>query len=383
MSTEEQFDAIRPYNDQEFRKELNDLLSDQEFISAIDSSIGVLPRKILFHRARQTGNATELQRRVIVPLILLTTRCHGGKLSHDFTSLPSAKGNWLFISNHRDIVMDSAFLDCLLIDEGADGVEIAIGDNLLIKPWIERLVRLNKSFIVHRSLPPSEFIESSRTLSAYISHAINEKMASVWIAQREGRAKDSNDLTQKSLLKMLAMSGDGDAISTLAGLHLVPLAISYEYDPCDWLKAKEFQLKRDNPDYRKTRQDDLQNMRCGIFGKKGHIHYQAAGCIDDRLMSTNHSRPRNVLLEEAAGIIDNEIHRSYRIYPGNRVALDLLSGEHSQESLYTAKERETFERYMERQLSKIDIAGPDWSFLRTKFLEMYANPLINQLKSVQ
>ena len=166
---------------------------------------------------------------------------------------------YTFVSNHRDIVLDSALLDKLLIDAGFETTcEIAIGDNLLALPWVKDLVRVNKSFIVERSLPPKEMLAASRLLAEYMHFVISEKNDNVWIAQREGRAKDSDDRTQPSILKMMAMGGEGTPLERLRQLHIVPLAISYEYDPCDILKAKEFQCKRDNPAWKKTAQDKVQ-----------------------------------------------------------------------------------------------------------------------------
>lgn len=378
-----EFDDIRPYTDEEFETVLKRLLSDPAFADALDSSIGRIPRKMMFRRAGKCHNAIELHRKLISPAVNLLMKFVSTGLDSNFKSLSPIKGCRTFISNHRDIVMDSALLDVLLIREGADSVEIAIGDNLLAKPWISDLVRLNRSFVVHRSLPPSEFIESSRLLAKYIRYAIDIRKSSVWIAQREGRAKDSDDRTQKSMLKMLAMSDDGNVIDTLMALHIVPLAISYEYDPCDWLKAEEFQLKRDNPDYRKSREDDLKNMKTGIFGRKGHVHYHAAECIDRELAGIDRSRPRNWQLERAAEIIDRNIHLNYMIFPGNWVALDLLNGNDNCSSHYTESQRKRFVRYIEKQLRKIDIKNPDWDFLRTRILEMYANPLVNHLKAIE
>ena len=164
-------------------------------------------------------------------------------------------------------------------------MEIAIGDNLLIYPWIKKFVRVNKSFIVQRALTMRQMLESSARMSRYMHYTIGEKNQSIWIAQREGRAKDSNDRTQDSVLKMLAMGGEGDVVSRLMEMNIAPLAISYEYDPCDYLKAQEFQLKRDIEGYKKTMADDLKNMQTGLFGYKGRVHFQTGACLND-LLST-------------------------------------------------------------------------------------------------
>ncbi len=374
------FDSIRPWNDREYPAALDRLLSDREFIRVIDDAIGWLRRKIAFHQARRCHNCDELQKRLICKIIKKHIDSVGSTLTFDFGNIQPKGNSYLFISNHRDIVMDSTLLDYGMISFGAKGTGIAIGDNLLIHDWIETLVRINKSFIVRRGeQTPAEFLESSTILSEYIHQTIENNTDSIWIAQREGRSKDSNDLTQRALVKMLSMAGGTRPVESLSKLHIVPLAISYEYDPCDWLKAMEFQQKRDNPNYHKTRENDLLNMKTGIFGYKGRIHYQAAQCIDIQIVNIDSNRPRNIQLDTASGLIDREIHLNYRIYPVNHIALDLLEHDTTQSQFYTEADKTEFLKYKDRQLSKIDLPVPDWDFLSMKFLEMYANPLRNQL----
>jgi hypothetical protein len=263
-----------------------------------------------------------------------------------------------------------------------DTVEIAIGDNLLIFPWIEELVRVNKSFIVKRGLSPRQNLESSKRLSSYIAYTINEKQQSIWLAQREGRAKDANDRTQESLLKMLNMSGGSDFATNLSRLNICPLSISYEYDPCDFLKAKEFQQKRDNPDFKKQDMDDLVNMQTGVMGYKGKIVYSITGDINKELaeMGTT-TMNKNELVTLTAKLIDRRIHSNYCIYAVNKVAYDLLNGTTRFEKEYSIMEKLDFETYIEKQIQKIDLINKDHDFLKKKILEMYANPLINYLQA--
>ena len=162
-----------------------------------------------------------------------------------------------------------------------------------------------------------------------------------------------------------------------------PLTISYEYDPCDWLKAAEFQLKRDNPDYVKSEQADLDNMKTGIFGFKGHLHYQVSAPIDSEIAALDSSVPRNQFLDQVAQIIDNHIFKGYRIYPCNRIALDMLRGDNAQAGYYTPEQKQEFQTYLDGQLAKIDIPNPDWDYLRERILTMYANPLINYLNATK
>jgi hypothetical protein len=286
-----------------------------------------------------------------------------------------------FVSNHRDIVLDSALLDKLLVDAGFKTTcEIAIGDNLLSLPWVKDLVRINKSFIVERSLQPREMLMASKRLSEYMHFVISEKNDNVWIAQREGRAKDSDDRTQPAILKMMAMGGTGTPSERLQQLHIVPLSISYEFDPCDFLKAREVQLRRDNPEWKKGKNDDVVSMQTGIMGFKGHVHYHCAPCIDEYLKQLPADTPKTEFFDIVAAHIDSEIHRNYRLYPSNYIASDMLDGtSFATEGKYTEADRKQFEAYMQGQLDKIDLEDKDIPFLRERMLTMYANPLRNHL----
>ena len=212
-----------------------------------------------------------------------------------------------------------------------------------------------------------------------MQYTMGHKAEAIWVAQREGRAKDSNDRTQESILKMLAMGGEGDVVDRLLEVNIVPLAISYEYDPCDFLKAQEFQLKRDIEGYKKTIQDDLRNMETGLVGYKGHVHFQPAPCLNDELVKLDRSLPKTELYKQIASMIDTQIHRNYRMYPCNYIAHDLLEHSSSFASHYSKEEKERFELYLNGQLEKIDIDNKDIPYLYDKLLQMYANPLKNYL----
>ena len=292
----------------------------------------------------------------------------------------NTRNRYTFVSNHRDIVLDSAFLDKLLLDVGfATTCEIAIGDNLLSQDWVRDLVRINKSFTVERALHSVEMLRASKRMSEYIHFAIAEKKENVWIAQRQGRAKNSNDLTQPAILKMMAMGGEGTVIERLKQLHIVPLAISYEYDPCDYLKAREYQLRRDVPFWKKTAEDDMESMLVGIKGYKGHIFYKCASCIDEWLDTVDGEQPKNKLFDEIAAHIDHEIHCNYRLYPVNYAALDMIQDTRVYEEYYTPEDYQDFEHYLEGQIEKIDIENRDDKFLRTCLLTQYAYPAKNYI----
>ncbi len=377
------FDSIRPYDDGEVRQAVEELLADRQFNRILRGFVPWLPagvrNAILRAAMRGVSTPTQFQVRFMQPVVRYVLRkCSSG---YTFSSQGIEPGpeRYTFVSNHRDIVLDSAFLSVALHDNGFPTTcEIAIGDNLIIYPWIRTLVRLNKAFLVERGLSPRGLLASSRLMSQYMHYVINVKRDNIWIAQREGRAKDSDDRTQESVLKMMAMGGEGSPIERLKDLHIVPLTISYEYDPCDYLKAMELQHRRDNPSWRKSKQDDLDNMRTGILGQKGRIAYHASPCINAWLDGME-GLPRTELFREVARRLDRDIHRGYRLFPSNYVAADLLSGVPGNAERYTHQEKLAFERYVQSRLALIDMEGRDEAFLRERLLTMYANPVKNYL----
>ncbi|HIY87878.1 MAG TPA: 1-acyl-sn-glycerol-3-phosphate acyltransferase [Candidatus Bacteroides pullicola] len=375
----QEFDEIRPYYDEELPAIYEELIADPAFRQVAEVAIPGVPFEMLATQMRACKTKQEFQVAICYNILKRVIREATQGVTFDNSAQPEKGGAYTYVSNHRDIVLDSGFLSMMLVEQGQDTVEIAIGDNLLIYPWIKKLVRINKSFIVQRALTMRQMLESSARMSRYMHHTIRDKHQSIWIAQREGRAKDSNDRTQESILKMMAMAGEGDIISRLKEMNIVPLAISYEYDPCDYLKAKEFQQKRDNPDHKKTTADDLLNMQTGILGYKGRVHFCTAPCLNEQLEALDRSLPKQELFVRAAELVDRGIFANYRLYPNNYVAADLLDGNNHFVSHYTLEDKQRFTDYLAHQLSRIDLPGKDEDFLREKLLLMYANPLRNQL----
>ena len=374
-----EFDEIRPYHDEELPAIYEELIADPAFRQVAEVALPGVPFEMLAAQMRACKTKQEFQVAICYNILKRIIREATLGVTFDNSAQPEKGGAYTYVSNHRDIVLDSGFLSMMLVEQGQDTVEIAIGDNLLIYPWIKKLVRINKSFIVQRALTMRQMLESSARMSRYMHHTIRDKHQSIWIAQREGRAKDSNDRTQESILKMMAMAGEGDIISRLQEMNIVPLAISYEYDPCDYLKAKEFQQKRDNPDHKKTTADDLLNMQTGILGYKGRVHFCTAPCLNEQLEALDRSLPKQELFVRAAELVDRGIFANYRLYPNNYVAADLLDGNNHFASHYTVEDKQRFTDYLARQLSRIDLPDKDEDFLREKLLLMYANPLRNQL----
>ena len=375
------FDDIRPFLPEELPEVYDRLLSDDRFQGVVKTLYPDVPLDQMGAMIHSCKTNQEFQAKLIYPLLQNILSKASTGLTADFSNISS--NGYTFVSNHRDIVLDSALLDVALLDHELDTVEIAIGDNLLVYPWIKDLVRVNRSFIVQRALTMRQMLLASAKMSQYMHYVITEKQSNLWIAQREGRAKDSDDRTQESVLKMIAMGGPKDVIASLKEMNIVPLAISYEFDPCDYLKAEEFQNKRDIEGFRKSQQDDLDNMKTGIFGYKGHIHYHAAPCINDWLDTLDPDMPKTEIFRLTAEHIDHEIHSHYRIYPGNRAAVQLLGKNPAADgrSLATEEEIAKFEAYVQKKMQMMTIENPDTEYLRERILTMYANPAINQLKT--
>ena len=301
---------------------------------------------------------------IAAPILLIWQRKTSKSLTLDYLGdrkqiEKDIKHGAFFMTNHRDIVMDSAWLSLLLRKRYFIRPFIGIGNNLFAKKWIEHLVRFNRCFAVIRNGGAHAQLENAHTLSAYIAH-LRQQGKSIWLAQREGRAKDSNDLTQPSVLHMLTINND-NFFQAIKDLNICPVSITYEYDPCDYLKAREMQLKRDNPKWRKRKRDDVESMVTGIKGQKGRVVYRLTPSINpeiDQLLA-QHPEYQTLPLSEktqiVCRIIDRHIHLGYEIY-----------------------ERGTeFEQYIESRLQLIDIPNKDDAYLRERLYEMYENPIKN------
>ena len=362
------FDDIRPLNNDEVKEAIETLVADEDFRRAYQYLRSPLTWDQFVEAMRACQTKEQFKSTLAYDAVMMVAKNTTFSLDISGRSrLPKGKPACTFISNHRDIVLDASFLNVMLYDVGYGMTQVAIGDNLLIRPWIKTLVRLNNSFIVKRGVSVRQMLEVSGTLSAYINHTIKETKESIWIAQREGRAKDSNDRTQASILKMLNMGGDKDILSNLIALNIVPVSISYEFDPCDYLKAAEMQLKRDNPKWRKSKRDDVKSMQTGIRGEKGRVVYRLTPSINPEIEALLANEPEwrtapiHDQLQRVCDIIDRHIHQGYEIF-----------------------DRGTeFDAYIESRLAMIDIPNKDEAFLRDKLYEMYNNPVINYKKAYE
>jgi hypothetical protein len=380
MEKNPEFDDIRPYYDDEVPAVIRRLLENPHFKRFVAFFLPGSDWEEFKAFMGTFSNKRDFQQGISKDAVFkITQKNTSGIECKGFEKLNKDEA-YTFISNHRDIILDASILNAMLLKEGFDGTEIAIGDNLLLSPWIEDVVRLNKSFIVKRGVSIRQMLEVSRHLSQYIHFTIRNKKQSVWIAQREGRAKDSNDRTQESLLKMLTLGGKSDnLLQNLKELNITPVSFSYEYDPCDFLKAKEFQQKRDNPEFKKSKRDDLLNMQTGMFGYKGHVHFQIGRTINPLLDQIGSVKEKNEIIARTAALIDNEIFLNYLLYPVNYIAYDRIWGDGSFKNKYTPADIEVFDAYLQKQLNKIILPDKDIPFLTGKILEMYAYPTRNQL----
>lgn len=379
------FENIRPYRDEEVHDIIVSLLDEQELTEQLPVLFKGKDMEQLKAYLLSLRTVDEFQIHVVAAWLEGLKKVATKGVEMDFTACPDERQAYMFITNHRDIVLDSAFLQTLLINRGMMLTEIAIGDNLLKRPWIKKLVRLNRSFIVERDLGVKEQMMSSMRLSAYIRTTLHERHRSIWIAQREGRAKDSNDRTQPALLKMMAMSDEGgDWAEGMKQLRFCPTAISYEYDPCDYLKAKEMQQRRDDAEWKKGPTDDLVSMKTGIFGWKGKVQYRMAGTLEKEIDEIAKATTRkNERINALAEVIDRKIHSNYELMVTHRVAHDIVTGERTFAGTYSEEEKAKFTEYVACQVSKVDLPCRDEEFLTSKIMEMYANPAINYLASKQ
>ena len=379
----QEFADVCPFSDSEFNEKVALLVNEPMFRSVVNYAIPGVDYDIFVKKLLSLKGKDDFQVQIMKPFLetLVKNTTDGLTLSGEENY---EKGqSYTFISNHRDIVLDASFLNLGLIGVDRPTTEVAIGNNLLIYEWISILVRLNKSFIVKRDLISRQRLEGAMQLSNYVHFALSKKNQSVWIAQREGRAKDSDDRTQESLLKMLGMGGEGKTFySRIKELNLLPLSISYEYDPNDYLKAKEFLMKKRDSSFKKSKEDDLLSMSTGIMGYKGHVHFEIMPCVNFKLDEVSTDIDKAELLNIVKTEIDKSIYKGYKLYPCNYIAYDMAHNTSKfLHSAYTIEDKDRFVAYVENQLKKIDIetTEEEKEYMRNMIYAMYYNPLKNKL----
>jgi hypothetical protein len=377
-ATEDELCEIAPYEGQAFHDGLERLLAHPAVPSFVRRCFPALEFARVAERVRGMKDVDDFQDQFIsraVQALAGRSSSTGWSLGGLDRMAPGRR--YLFISNHRDILCDPAVFCTLLNLNGRRTPKICLGDNLLSEPLIVDLVKVNKGVTVKRTGGRRELFRASQVLSAYLQREIRQGVDSVWIAQREGRAKDGNDRTQVGILKMLALAGDGSFVDTLGALAIVPLAVSYEYDPCDALKARELHLTDAQGFYAKGPDEDVASMGLGLTGFKGGIHFEIGVELDRVVLDRARALPtRGEQADQIAREIDGQIRANYRRWPSNHIACDLLEGRDGQRAHYSEAQREGFVARLGRQLDSLALAGDTRASVRHLILQAYRRPLV-------
>lgn len=369
------FDQIRPFYDAEVNAAIRQIIDDPMLEAMMNFAF---PNDSVAHwkdLMLHTHSLRDFQINFIYPALKKVLEKSSDGLSAGGFDQLEPNTAYLFISNHRDIILDTSLLNACLYENGLVMTTSAIGDNLIKKPFLLTLSRLNRNFVIRRGLSGRALLESSVLVSEFIHKSLLRENRSVWTAQREGRTKDGNDITHKGVLKMLTLAEDGeDAFAFFQKIKVVPVSISYEYDPTDILKMPELLAKSREEKYVKSENEDFVNLLRGIIGTKKRIHLQVNGVLDTEIqeiarMDLNQNEKLGKLSEE----IDRQIWKGYRLWPSNYIAFDMLQGEERFSDHYTREEKEAFEK---RVRDKIDLSNP---LVLENFLSMYAYPVINKM----
>jgi 1-acyl-sn-glycerol-3-phosphate acyltransferase len=372
------FDEIRPYYDHEVNEALQIITSDSSFLKILKYLYPEWDPASFNEKVKNIRSIHEFQEHFVYEaLTRILKKTSQGLFCDGFQNIDKSK-SYIYLSNHRDIILDSAFLNYLLFGRGFETTEVAIGDNLLINDSVISLAKLNRNFIVHRNIPTSKLYEYSLRLSAYIHYTLKEKKLSVWVAQKEGRAKEGNDKTQPGVLKMFGIASKDNFVDTFKSLNIVPVSISYEYEPCDNLKAAEVFLKESNIPYTKTRQDDRNSMVSGVIEQKGRIHFSIGKPIDEELDDIKDIPNKNDQIKALAVIIDRHIHSNYKLWPNNFIAYDIMNKQDEFSAEYTLEDKQRFLNYI---AERIKLVPGDPEKLKQIMIRMYGNPVKNKFNT--
>ena len=370
------FDSIRPFYDAEVNEAICNSVNHPMMKSIMDFTFPDVDDEIWKNQLRRTHSIRDFQCNFIYQSVQkVLQKSSEGLTTSGFEKLQK-NTSYLFISNHRDIILDTSLLNVCLFDHGLVMTASAIGDNLVKKDFLKTLSRLNRNFLVQRGLSPRELLESSKLMSEYIGQLLLRENRSVWIAQREGRTKDGNDATHSGVLKMLGMGSDEkNLIDYFKKIKIVPVSISYEYDPTDALKMPQLMAEANAEKYIKEKNEDFITLISGIIGQKKRIHIHVGDVLNSELddIATEFDN-NNKQIQALAQVIDDSILQSYKLWPTNYIAYDLLHKTDKFKSLYTENEKSLFERRLEMRIDESN------SQIVESFLAMYANPVVNKLK---
>jgi 1-acyl-sn-glycerol-3-phosphate acyltransferase len=371
---ESKYDKIRPFYDTEVNEALLSVIDDPMLQGIMRFTFPELSDEEWKTKIRLLQSTDEFQKNIIYQALekVLAISSEGLSVS-GFEKLDKTAA-YLFISNHRDIILDTSLLNFALCDYGAQLTASAIGDNLVKKPFLYTLSKVNRNFLVLRNLAPRELLDASVVLSEYIHMMLTEKKRSVWIAQKEGRTKDGNDSTHPGVLKMLTLAAEkGENLATFfKKIKIVPVSISYEYDPTDALKIPELIAKINNEPYIKSENEDFNTLYNGIIGYKKRIHIHAGEILDHELDAMEEQTNGNKQVKILTQIIDNEVIKNYKLWPTNYIAYDLLYHTNQYEANYTTEEKEKFVKRLHEKIGDKD------KVVTNQFLAMYANPVVNK-----
>lgn len=370
------FDLIRPFYDSEVNDGIQSVLHHPMMKALMNFTFPEMEENEWKEQLQRTHSIRDFQCNFIYHSVQkVLERSSDGLTTSGFDKLEDNTA-YLFISNHRDIILDTSLLNVCLFEHGLVMTASAIGDNLVKKDFLLKLSKLNRNFLVQRGLSPRELLHSSKLMSEYISHLLQRENRSVWIAQREGRTKDGNDATHQGVLKMLAMGADGEKpMDYFKKIKIVPVSISYEYDPTDALKMPQLMAEANNEIYTKEKNEDFINLLSGIMGQKKHIHIHVGDVLTDAIdVIKSENNNTNKQIQALASAIDDAILKDYKLWPTNFIAYDLLNKTTQFQDRYTENEKMLFERRLEM---KIDITNP---MMVESFLAMYANPVVNKMK---
>jgi 1-acyl-sn-glycerol-3-phosphate acyltransferase len=372
----QKFDAIRPFYDAEVNEGIRSSINHPMMKALMNFTLPEMPDEVWKEQLLKTHSIRDFQCNFIYQSVQrVLAKSSDGLTTSGFEKLEKNTA-YLFISNHRDIILDTSLLNASLFTHGLVMTASAIGDNLVKKSFLLTLSKLNRNFLVQRGLPPRELLQSSKLMSEYIGQLLLRENRSVWIAQREGRTKDGNDATHPGVLKMLAMGSDEEnLIDYFKKIKVVPVSISYEYDPTDALKMPQLMAEANNEVYIKEKNEDFMTLLSGIMGQKKRIHIHIGDVLDKELdVIAAENDNANKQIQALAQAIDDSILSSYKLWPTNYIAYDILHKTNQFANFYTENEKQLFERRLE---IKIDQSNP---IALEGFLNMYANPVVNKLK---
>jgi 1-acyl-sn-glycerol-3-phosphate acyltransferase len=370
------FDAIRPYSDTEINVAIQSIIRHPMLKAMMQFTFPEMPEEEWKKQLLKTHSTRDFQCNFIYHTIAkILEKSSEGLSTSGFENLQK-NTSYLYISNHRDIILDTSLLNYTLFEHELVMTASAIGDNLVTKDFVKILAKINRNFLVQRGLSPRELLQSSKLLSEYIAQLLLHENRSVWIAQKEGRTKDGNDATNVGVLKMLAMAAqDNNLINYLKSVKIVPVSISYEYDPTDALKIPQLLAQENNEVYLKSENEDFNSILSGVMGQKKRIHIHINKAIDCELDSIKNTFSNdNKQLQELAKVIDKSIIESYKLWPTNYIAYDILYKTNLFSKYYSTEEKLLFQRRLELRVDATN------SKIQESFLSMYANPVVNKMK---